>query len=95
MRISELRARDIVNVSDGKRLGLVSDAEIDLDDGRIIALVVPGAARLFGLLGALEEVVIPWNDVVTVGEDVILVRWKSSHTGSEPKARANRAPASP
>jgi YlmC/YmxH family sporulation protein len=78
MRLSELRSRDIVNLSDGKRLGLVADAEVDLDSGRILALIVPGSGRLFGLLGGGPQCVITWSDVITIGEDVILVRWKQS-----------------
>ena len=50
-RVSELRYKEIINVSDGSRYGWVGDVEVDLDSGQVRALVVPGRLRLFGLLG--------------------------------------------
>lgn len=74
VRLSALRERDIVCVADGRRLGTVGDLEIDAESGRVAALLLPGAARLFGLLGSEGELRIPWADIVRIGSDVILVR---------------------
>lgn len=74
IRGAELRVRDVVDVTDGRRLGNVADLEIDPESGRVTALIVPGASRLFGLLGSEEDAAIPWADIVTIGADVILVR---------------------
>ena len=41
-RVSELRYKEIINVSDGSRYGWVGDVEVDLDSGQVRALVVPG-----------------------------------------------------
>jgi len=73
MKISELRVRDVINIADGRRLGLLCDVEMDLERGRITALIVPGPARFFGLFGRERDYVIAWDDIVKVGEDVILV----------------------
>lgn len=72
-RIAELRCKEIINVSDGCRFGYVGDVEVDLESGRICALVVPGRLRLFGLLGREEDKVFPWSSVRRFGEDIILV----------------------
>lgn len=72
-RYSTLRCREIINVSDGCRLGYVGDLELDLESGRVLALIVPGRGRLFGLLAAAEEYVIPWACIRRIGEDIILV----------------------
>lgn len=72
-RISDLRSRDVIDVGSGKRLGFVEDVELDPTDGRIIALVVPGSTRFLGFFGRDQDYVIPWDLVVKVGEDVILV----------------------
>jgi YlmC/YmxH family sporulation protein len=74
VRLSDLRERDVVDVRDGRRVGAVSDIEIDPAGGQVVALVVPGPARLLGLLGSDGEAVIAWGDIVTIGEDVILVK---------------------
>ena len=40
IRISELQMKDIINVSDGKRLGNIGDIEIDMDTGRLSLLLL-------------------------------------------------------
>ena len=72
-RTVDLKQKEVVNISDGRRLGFVSDVEIDLDDGRIDALVIPGSGRLFGLMGKDNEFIIPWEKIKKIGEDIILV----------------------
>ena len=72
-RVSELRYKEIINVSDGSRYGWVGDVEVDLDSGQVRALVVPGRLRLFGLLGREEDYVIPWENIEVIGQDSILV----------------------
>ena len=72
-RVSELRYKEIINVSDGSRYSWVGDVEVDLDSGQVRALVVPGRLRLFGLLGREEDRVFPWEAVRRFGADTILV----------------------
>ena len=72
-RIGELRCKEVINVSDGTRYGYLGDAQVDLETGRIEALVVPGRLRLFGLLGREKERIFPWSAVRRFGEDIILV----------------------
>ena len=73
MRINELRDRDVVNVNDGKRLGVIHDLDIDLENGSIKALIIPGAGGFMGVLGRRQDLVIPWKQIVKVGVDTILV----------------------
>jgi len=72
-RSSELKHKEIINIADGRRLGFASDVEIDLEEGRIEALVIPITGRLFGFIGKENEVIIPWERVKKVGEDIIFV----------------------
>ena len=46
MSLSELRAKDVVNTLDGKRLGKVMDLEFDPCTGCVEALVVPGEFKV-------------------------------------------------
>lgn len=72
-KTSELREREVVNILDGRRLGLASDLEIEANTGRIIAIVVPGPGKFLWLFGKNEEFIIPWERIKKIGIDVILV----------------------
>lgn len=73
VRISELRDRDVVNVNDGRRLGIISDVDLDTESGRITAIILPGEGGFMGVIGKKQEFVIPWESIVKVGVDTILV----------------------
>jgi len=72
-KTSELREREVVNILDGRRLGLASDLEIEAETGRIKAIVVPGPGKFLWLFGKSEDFVIPWERIKKIGVDVILV----------------------
>ena len=76
-RLSDLRYREVVNVSTGCRLGYVSDVILSLPEGRIAALIVPGPARLFGLLGREDDYILPWEAITRMGSDIILIDGKA------------------
>lgn len=64
----------MVNTLDGKRLGKVMDIEFDERDGRVEALVVPGEFKVGNVIrGEKCGVVIPWQRICKIGENVILV----------------------
>lgn len=71
--VNEIKAKEVINVSDGARLGFVSDVEIDLKNGRLVSLVVPGAYRMMGFLGREEDVVIKWENIKKIGDDIIII----------------------
>ena len=72
-RVTDLRCKEVIYVTDGLRLGFVSDVEILLPEGKVLALVVPGPCRFFGLFGRKDDFVIPWNCIRRIGSDIILV----------------------
>ncbi len=72
-KTSELREREVVNILDGKRLGLASDLEIEAETGRIKAIIVPGPGKFLWLFGKSEDFIIPWERIKKIGIDVILV----------------------
>lgn len=73
VKTSDLRTRDVINVSDGKRLGTINDLEIDLDTGTIRSVVVPNSIRVFNFWSKKDDLVIPWNKIKKIGIDVVLV----------------------
>ncbi|MCC2337327.1 YlmC/YmxH family sporulation protein [Bacillus cereus group sp. MYBK71-2] len=83
IRISELQMKDIINVSDGKRLGNIGDIEIDMNTGKIESIIISKQTRMLGIFGKDIEIVIPWKEIVKIGEDVILVRVSSINSVTE------------
>lgn len=77
VKISDLQIKEVINISDGSRLGHISDIDINLDTGRIEAIIVSGAGRVLGLFGREEQVVISWKNILKIGEDVVLVRYNN------------------
>ena len=73
MRLSELRSKEIINIATGQRLGYVCDAEVELPQGEVKALIVPGPCRFFGLFGREPDFLIPLNCIQRIGQDIILV----------------------
>ncbi len=71
--LCELKNKEVINICDGARLGFVSDIELELDSGRVVAMLVPGCSRLFDF-GKGELVRILWCDIERIGDDVILIR---------------------
>ena len=72
-KFSELLCKEVICVSDGRRLGFVTDCRIDLPEGHILAIVVPGRCRGFGLCPPKEDFVIPWCNICRIGPDIVLV----------------------
>ncbi len=72
-RSSEFRNKEVINLSDGRRLGFVNDVEINFDEGRIEGIVIPTGSKLFGIIGNENELLIPWDKIKKIGEDIILV----------------------
>ena len=71
----DLKQREVINVTDGKRLGFVYDIEIDFERGKIESLVVPGPNKLKNIFGKSGDITIPWDRIERVGDDIILVNF--------------------
>jgi YlmC/YmxH family sporulation protein len=87
VKISEFQIKDVVNVSDGKRLGNIGDIEINLTTGKIEAVVISAGNRVLGFFGKENEVVIPWKNIIKIGQDVILVRYKDNEAQIQEEAK--------
>lgn len=72
-RIVELRHKEVINSSNGCRIGFVDDVEVDTATAKVASVIVYGRPRCFGILGRNEDYIIPWSDIQLIGEDTILV----------------------
>lgn len=78
--VTDLREKEIINLKDGCRLGEVCDVELDSCTGRILALIVFGKSKIFGLGGRSDNIRIPWENIEVIGDDTILVRFDCPDT---------------
>ena len=86
--VTELRDKEVINKDNGCRLGNVSDVEINTCDGKVVALLIYGRAKLGGIMGRCEDIRICWEDVDVIGDDIILVHYKSPPQ-SQPRKNGN------
>lgn len=71
-RALTFKQKEVINLSDGRRLGYVQDVEANFDTGEITAIVVPGTSKMFSF-GSKSDIIIPWKQIKRIGDDIILV----------------------
>ncbi|MBQ6992011.1 MAG: YlmC/YmxH family sporulation protein [Clostridia bacterium] len=69
----DFKHKEVINITDGKRLGFVQDVTADLNTGVITSIIVPGSSKLFNIFSNINDIVIPWENIKCIGDDVILV----------------------
>lgn len=69
--INAIRSMEIIDFNRGKKIGIVSDIKIDMDENKIVSLLLPVTRGTW--FSKTEWLEIPWERVVKIGEDIILV----------------------
>ena len=72
MHLSDLQTKDVVNINDGKKIGLIIDAVI-IETGIIEYLSIEKRGSLNNLFNKDNETTITFKQIKRIGEDVILV----------------------
>lgn len=67
----ELRRREVINGSDGRRMGHIIDLVFSVESGKIKGVILPYGKR--GIFSKSQDLFVPWSCVQRIGEDVILV----------------------
>lgn len=73
-RLGDLRSKEVIDMTNGKRIGFIGDIELNTATGAVAAIVIYGRLRGLGLFGRDEELVIPWQQITLFGDDTVLVR---------------------
>ena len=76
MKFTELQSKEVICLSDGRRLGFVTDVLVELPEGKVCAILVPGPCRILGVAGRHDDFVIPWSAICRIGPDIVLVDTK-------------------
>ena len=69
----DFKHKEVINITDAKRLGYVQDVCADLETGTITHIIVPGSNKLINFFSQGNDIVIPWKDIKSIGDDLILV----------------------
>ncbi len=72
--VTDLRAKDVVDVHTGDRIGTVFDVLIDTCTGCVVALLVLEGKGFWSFCGKGNEIKVPWCDIQVIGDDIILVK---------------------
>ena len=92
LSFSELRAKEVVNTQDGRKMGKVCDVALCYPENRWLGIVVPNGR---GFAFKKNELFIDLKHIVKIGEDVILVdiglprKQAVVKRGNPPPPRAN------
>ena len=71
----DFKHKEVINISDGKGLGYVQDVCADLESGRITSIIVPGGTnKLFSLFSNSNDIIIPWEKITCISDELILVQ---------------------
>lgn len=69
----DFKHKEVINITDAKRLGYVQDVTADLQTGTITSIIVPGNNKFLSMFASNNDIVIPWQNIKCIGEDIILV----------------------
>ena len=70
----DFKHKEVINICDGKRLGFVQDVCADLNTGKITSIIVPGGTnKLMNLFSNSNDIIIPWENIKCISDDLILV----------------------
>ena len=70
----DFKHKEVINITDARRLGYVQDVCADLGTGRITAIIVPGGSnKIANFFSSVNDIVIKWEDIKCIGDDLILV----------------------
>lgn len=69
----DFKHKEVINITDAKKLGYVQDVTADLKTGVITSIIVPGCNKMFNIFSSNNEIVIPWEKIKSIGDEVILV----------------------
>ncbi|MGE5397904.1 MAG: YlmC/YmxH family sporulation protein [Chitinophagales bacterium] len=75
MFLSELVGKEIININDGMKLGVVGDSDvvINQETGEIESIILPGRSNFINVWVERQKMVVPWGSIKKVGREVIVV----------------------
>jgi len=81
LRLSELGGKEIINISNGARLGVVGESDLVFDEntGQVRSIVLPRRSGLISFWAGKQYLVIPWEAIKKIGREVIIVELRQEN----------------
>ena len=75
MRLSKLAGKEIINMHDGGRLGVVAETDlvIEQESGQLESIIIPNHGNFFSIFNDEKYLFIPWQAIKKIGSEVIIV----------------------
>lgn len=89
---SALKQKDVINLFDGKHLGRVFDITFSFPENRVLGFTVTGCK---GFRLSKQEIFLPVNTVVKIGEDAVLVKFGKEEKPDCPPPKPECPPPKP
>lgn len=80
IRISDIMDKEVINVKNGKRMGYITDIDMDINEGKIISFTIVGDGGMNIFSRGSENQVVFWNDILKIGYDTIIVNQGSDNS---------------
>lgn len=69
--INNIKMLEVIEINSGAKLGFVKDLKIDVENYKIISIILPN--NKVGWFGKNKDIEIEWEKVRKIGIDVILI----------------------
>lgn len=69
----DFKHKEVINIKDARKLGYVQDVTADLESGRITSIIVPGSNKILNIFSNDDDIIIPWQNIKCIGDEIILV----------------------
>ena len=81
IRVSDIMDKEMINVKNGKKMGFITDIDIDVNEGRVVSFSTTGEGSGGFFSRGVDMDVIFWNDILKIGCDTIIVNIGSEKIG--------------
>lgn len=72
MRSNDFYQKEVIDIKTAKKLGYVSDIDINPENGQILNIIIPRHKLLFF---KQEDYAIPWDKITLISNELILVEY--------------------
>ena len=83
IRISDIMDKEVINVKNGKKMGFITDIDMDINEGKIVSFNIIGDGSMNFFSRGSEDQVVFWNDIIKIGCDTIIVNQGQDHSLDE------------